>query len=172
MVMSLLIAVILGLAPTAFAVTPGSLEVSGTRLSLQGQGTRSKFFVDLYSVALYLPHRFPADEAGRIWNERLPKALRVQILYNGSLPDKIPQSWKAELQPALTFEQKEALAQAYGNLNTGDTIHITYAPDSGTRIAVGDRVVLTDRGDALMRAFLDLWAGRSPVSKELRGALL
>ena len=169
-VLALLVVVTLGWPPAVVAA-PESIEVSGTRLNLQGQGTRSKFFFDLYSVALYLRHPF-SDDAGRIWDESVPKALRVEILYNGALPDEIPQSWKAELLPALTFEQKETLARAYAQLTTGDTIRITYSPDSGTRIVVGGRVVLTDQGGALMRAFLDLWAGRSPVSKELRGALL
>lgn len=170
-VVLLMVAVTAGRVSAAAVRAPQSIEVGGSRLTLTGEGTRSKFFfVDLYSVALYLPHPFSA--AGRIWDEGVPKALRVEILYGGSLPDKIPKSWKVELLPALTFEQKEDLARVYASLNTGDTILITYAPDSGTRILVGDAVVLTDPGDALIHAFLDLWVGKSPVSKELRGSLL
>ena len=170
-VVLLMVSAIAGQVSAAAAGAPQSIEVGGSRLTLQGEGTRSKFFfVDLYSVALYLPHRF--SEAGRIWDEGVPKALRAEILYEGSLPDEIPKSWKVELLPALTFEQKLDLALVYASLDTGDTILITYAPDSGTRMLVGDAVVLTDPGDALIRAFLDLWVGKSPVSKELRGSLL
>ena len=167
----LLLALALGVPADTVAAPPQTIELGGSRLLLQGQGTRTKFFfIDLYSIALYLPHRFP--DVRRIWDSDVPKALSVEILYTGSLPDKIPKSWNQELLPGLTFDQKDAVAAAWANLNAGDTIRVTYAPASGTKLLVGDRVVLTERDDTLMRSFLDLWVGRSPVSKELRGSLL
>ena len=168
-VLSLL--VLLARGEPASAVAPATMDLGSHRLMLQGQGTRTKFvFVDLYSVALYLPRRL--DDVRRIWDPDVPKALRVEILCGGSLPDKIPKSWSRELLPSLTYEQKDAVAEAWATLNAGDTIRMTYTPEAGTSILVGDRLVLTDRDDALMRSFLDLWVGKSPVSKELRGSLL
>ena len=152
------------------AAAPATVDVGGHRLTLQGQGTRSTAFVDLYSAALYLPRRLA--DVRRIWDPDIPKALYVEILYGGSLPDKIPKSWSRELLPSLTFEQKDAVAEAWATLNTGDTIRVTYTPEAGTSILVGERLVLTDRDDTIIRSFLDLWVGRSPVSKELRGSLL
>jgi Chalcone isomerase-like len=148
-------AALAGWASGAAAAPPSSIGVSTTRLTLQGQATRSKCLIDLYSIALYLPHPFP--DAGRIWNQTVPKALRVEILYNGSLPDKIPRGWKQELLPPVTFQQEQTLMEAYAKLNVADTIWIAYTPDLGTRILIVDRVVLADPGDELMRAFLDLW---------------
>ncbi len=158
-------------AQAAAAGAPAAMDVGRHHLTLQGQGTRSKLFVvDLYSVALYLPRRLV--EVRRIWDPDVPKALSVEILYGGSLPDKIPKSWRQELLPSLTFEQKDAVAEAWAALSAGDTVRVTYAPESGTSIFVDNRLVLTDQDDTLMRSFLDLWVGKSPVSKELRGSLL
>ena len=155
----------------AAASPPPSTEVSGHHLTLQGHGTRSKFFfLDLYSVALYLPH--PFSEPGGIWDASVAKALRVEILYPGSLPENIPRSWKRDLLPALTPDQRNTLAWVYASLATGDTIWVTYAPGAGTRFLVGASVVLEDQGDAVMRAFLDLWAGKNAVSRKLRDALI
>ena len=147
------------------------MDVGRTELTLQGEGTRSKLgFIDLYSVALYLPQRY--SDVRRIWDSDVPKAIIVEILCNGSLPDKIPRSWSNELLPGLTFEQKHAVADAWANLSTGDTIRLTYAPGTGTSLRLGEQEVLTGADDAIMRSFLDLWVGRSPVSKELPGSLL
>jgi hypothetical protein len=163
--------VLLARVQSAAATAPAAMDVGNHHLTLQGQGIRSKFFViDLYSVALYLPRRIP--DVRHIWDADVPKALRVEILYGGSLPDKIPTSWSRELLPSLTFEQKDAVAEAWATLSAGDTIRLTYTPESGTSLVVGNRLVLSDPDDALMRAFLDLWVGKSPVSKELRGSLL
>ena len=162
--------VVLSCPASLAAAPPRTIDVGGTELTLQGHGTRSKLgFIHLYSVALYLPQRY--SDVRRIWDSDIPKGLIVEILYNGSLPDTIPKSWRNELLPGLTFEQKHAVANAWGTLNAGDLVRVTYAPDSGTTLLVGDRVLLTDRDDAIMRSFLDLWVGRSPVSKELRGSL-
>lgn len=164
------IAVFAGGASADAAGPPQSLEVSGSRLTLQGQGTRSKlFFID--------PTRWRCicRVHPRGWAH-----LGRESTESPSRRDPVPRI--AARQDSSVVEGRivagphvraEGRARAsLRDLNTGDTIRITYAPDSGTRILVGDTVVLTDQGDALMRAFLDLWVGRSPVSKELRGSLL
>ena len=167
----LVLLVLLAWTASPAAAPPRTIDVGGTQLTLQGQGTRSKLgFINLYLVALYLPQRL--SEVRRIWDSDIPKGLIVEILYNGSLPDTIPKSWSNELLPGLTFDQKHAIADAWANLSTGDTIRLTYAPNSGTTLHLGGREMLTEGDDAIMRSFLDLWVGRSPVSKELRGSLL
>jgi hypothetical protein len=167
----LVLLVVLSRPASLAAAPPRTIDVGGTPLTLQGQGTRSKLgVIDLYSVALYLPQRY--SDVRRIWDSDVPKGLIVEILYNGSMPDKVPKSWSNELLPGLTFEQKHAVADAWANLSTGDTIRLTYAPGSGTSLRLGEREVLRDGDDAIMRSFLDVWVGRSPVSKELRGSLL
>ena len=167
----LLLFVLAARVQPAAATAPTTMDVGGHRLTRQGQGTRSAFLaIDLYSVALYLPRRLA--DVHRIWDPDIAKAFRVEILYGGSLPDKVPQSWSQELLPSLTFEQKDAVAEAWATLKAGDTIRVTYAPEAGTRIFVGERLVIKDDDDTIMRSFLDLWVGKSPVSKELRGSLL
>lgn len=60
-------------ARTADVRVPEAIEAGGTRLLLNGQGTRSvPFFVELYSVALYLPRR--ASDPEHIRDDRVPKA--------------------------------------------------------------------------------------------------
>ena len=57
-------------------------------------------------------------------------------------------------------------------LSPGDDIWIAYAPEKGTLLRAGGRTVLTDPGDGLMNAILNLWLGPSPVSSELHDALV
>ncbi|MFN2446040.1 MAG: hypothetical protein ABR606_10745 [Vicinamibacterales bacterium] len=83
----------------------------GDSLTRASQATRSKLFglVDIYRVTLYAASGQASIDALR--TARRPIALRVDILYDGSLPDRIPQEWKRELMPALHSEQQEALAR-------------------------------------------------------------
>lgn len=167
-----IMSVVLALAvPAAAASLPKALQVGGERLTLSGHGTRNELlFVELYAVGLYLPQRM--SDAQAISQPKVPKAVRVEIRYDGSLPDRIPAGWRSELMPALTKDQQETLVRHYQQLKPGDTITISYTPDSGTRVAVSDREILQDNGHEVMKAFLDVWIGRQPVSEDLKQSLL
>jgi hypothetical protein len=166
------VALVLLLAVPLLAVSlPETLQVGGQRLMLAGQGTRTELvFVELYSVALYLPHNMSKPRA--IEGASVPKALRVQIRYDGSLPDRIPAGWRSELMPALTQQQQQQLLQQYQKLQQGDVITISYAPETGTTVAVNGGQILQDESDQVMNAFLDVWIGQTPVSEDLKQALL
>jgi len=153
------------------AAAPDTLQIGGHRLTLAGQGTRTELmFVELYSVGLYLPHHMSKAQA--IETPNVPKAVRLEIRYDGSLPDRIPAGWRSELTPALTQEQQRQLLQHYQTLQQVHVVTISYTPQSGTSVAVNGAQILHDAGDQVMNAFLDVWIGRTPVSEDLKQALL
>lgn len=92
----------------------------------------------------------------QIRQSHVPKAPRIPLLYEGSLPDRIPAQWREELVPVLSPEQMRRLRDTYAALGQGDVLLIASAPAGGTRVSVGDRIALTDPGHALMDAFLAL----------------
>ena len=146
--------------------------VAGETLALQAKGTRSRLFgaVDIYTVGVYSARDVDSVEALR--HPQLTRAVRVNVVYDGGMPAKIPQEWWQELVPVLDTQQQQTLREAFARVSAGDDIWITYAPSEGTLVRAGGRTVLTDRGDGLMNAVLNLWLGATPVSSDLRDVLV
>lgn len=149
----------------------GTPQVAGEPLALRASGTRSRFFgvVDLYSVGIYTAAPVSSTESLR--DSAMVKAVRVAVLYDGRMPGTVPADWWRELEPALTPDQEQRLRNTFSLLSTGDDIWITYAPREGTRMVHGGTTVVSDDGDGLMNAVLDLWLGPNPVSQDLHQTL-
>lgn len=164
-----LAAALLG-APAASAQdAPSQLRIGEVTVTLAAEGTRERWFIDLYRVALYAPTPTPTLDSLRA---DVPKALRIEVLYGGDMPESIPAQWKQELMPALSESEIGRLRQAYAGLDEGDVVLIEYAPDTGTQILVNGQSVVRDRGDRPMQAFLDVFVGRDPVSAGLKRTLI
>lgn len=157
-------------AQAANGDVPQQLTVGEHRLSLNGQGTRKWLFVELYSVALYLPQ--PMADVQAIRDPGIPKAFQVQFLYGGDQPDRIPASWRKELLPSLNPEQAQQLQDSYARLREGDVLRVVYVPEDGAQLLVNEQPVLSDKGPGLMNGFIELFLGANPVSEDLRRALL
>jgi hypothetical protein len=110
--------------------------------------------------------------AAALRDSETPKAIRIEVVYDGSLPDQIPGAWQGELLPVLDPRQQEKLRDAYAQLKPNDWVSIDYVPSRGTTVTVLGERVLVDRGQELMGAFLDLWVGQTPVSEEMKQELL
>lgn len=159
-------------AGAALIAQPATLHNGTDALALAGRATRSRLFglVDIYGVALYVPQGRATIDSIR--SARVPVALRVEILYNGSLPDEIPSKWREELMPELGSAQQQSLTRAYARLESGDVIEIRFAPGRGTTVSVSGTRVLADKGFGLMAAFLSIWIGQTAVSEEIKSELL
>ena len=172
-----LIAIPLGLAPVllgapavADAPVPQTMTIGGRELVLNGYGTRTSYTYDLYTVALYLPQ--PMTSAERIDDPSIAKAFRVEAVYEGSMPDEVPEAWRSELLPPLSQQQVATLKDAFDTLESSDIVGVTFVPGSGTTVQLNDEVVLYDPGHDLMAAAIDLWLGPDPVSADIRSQLL
>ncbi|CAN5863171.1 hypothetical protein BH20GEM3_BH20GEM3_10610 [soil metagenome] len=91
-----IVAILLILIP--FGATPDAAaprqepttRVDGRQFSLRAKATRAMFFgtLDLYSVGIYTSE--PIRGVNELRNSDMPKALRVGVLYDGGMPEKIP----------------------------------------------------------------------------------
>lgn len=156
--------------PPAAAATPITVRVGSVALVLAGEATREKVFFDLYRVAMYLPRR--SRDVSYIRNAETAKAFRVEVLYGGPAPDEVPEDWRRELVPVLTAQQMARLNGAFQSLQEGDVILATFAPGAGSTISLNGRTLVSDTGNQLIEALIDLWLGRDPVSEDIKAALL
>jgi hypothetical protein len=125
---------------------------------------------DLYALSLYLPR--PTGDASAVLGEAMPKLLRLDVTYDGKVPDGLPEEWAGRLREEVSREFMRTLRGIYNELRGGDTVRIAYAPGGGTTMTVNGRVVASRPGSDLMDSLLGLWIGRNPVSENMKRLLL
>ncbi len=158
-------------AATVEGVTlPPTLEVSGRELPLRGCGVREVFFMNIYVAGLYLPEKGMSQEA--ILSADTAKAVRLQIVYDGSLPQDIPESWQAPLDQMVRRDLENTIKNIYQNFQAGDQVTIEYTPGFGTTISVNGERTREREGHELISPLLRLWIGDRAVSANLRELLL
>jgi Chalcone isomerase-like len=150
---------------------PPTITYSGRQLELAGCGTREMmFFVDVYVISIYLPE--PSADGATIMAPGTPKLVRLDVVYDGSMPDDLPADWRARLEDEISAEMVDTLQGFYQDIRSGDVVAIGYAPDSGTRIEVNGETVVARPGDQLIGAMLEIWIGADPISENLKRLLL
>lgn len=149
---------------------PPAITVAGEELVRAGQGERKKWFIGLYKVGFYVPRGRTILSAAA--DRSVPKAFRIQVTYEGELPDEVPRQWQQQLLPPLDGAQARALNEMYARLRGGDVVMVRYVPGDGTRLSRNGAHVLSTPEYRFMAAFVDLFLGANPVSEDLRAELL
>lgn len=154
--------------------------LAGQPLVLNGVGLRSKMFIKVYVVGLYLPHKEtrPGDVLA------MPGAKRVQLVMmrnvgSGLLADSLSKglaenSSKAELaQLQARVDQLKSTMTSLGEARKGSKILLDFQPGVGTHVTVDGKAVGNDiPGDDFYRALLRIWIGDEVASKPLKAELL
>ena len=156
---------------------PESLNKAGLSLVLNGAGTRSKFFMDVYVSALYLKHK--SQDAETILREDKPMGLRLHIvsgLVNSKkLKDAINEgfinSTGGNLQP-IQSQIDQFMALMEEETNKGDFFDFLYLPNVGTKVYKNDTYKKDIKGLNFKRAFFGIWLGDEPADDDLREEML
>jgi hypothetical protein len=123
--------------------------------------------MELYALSLYLPSG-TATDASRILVGGTLKLLRLDVTYDGRVPNDLPEEWAQQLREQVSREFMRTLQNHYNNLKSGDTVRIAYVPGQGTTLTVNRRAVVTRPGSELMNAMLGMWIGRDPISGDMK----
>lgn len=167
-----------GFARTVGDVTlPDSLQIHNSALVLNGAGMRSKYFLDVYVVGLYLPqagqdaqHIISADQvqavrlvitSSRITRDRLVDSIEDGIRQSAGKEFPRYQPMLQELWDALTFEVK-----------IGDQFDFTYVPQSGTHFYRNGELLRVLPQFDFKQVLFGIWLGNDPVQDSLKQALL
>jgi hypothetical protein len=154
--------------------------LSGQPLVLNGLGLRSKMFIKVYVVGLYLPHK--ETLASEVLD--MPGAKRVQLVMmrdvgaelladnlSKGLADGTAKAELAQLQPRV--ETLKAVMRSVGEAHKGSRIQLDYLPGAGTRVSVDGKTIGGDiPGEDFYRALLRIWIGDEVGSKPLKAELL
>ncbi len=149
---------------------PDTAETGLGPLVLSGCGLREVLWYDIYAVGLYFAE--PAYDAATALDPARAKAARVEVLFEGDIPEDLPSKWRARLEDLLKRDVLRTFKDIYRELETGDTLTLSYAPERGTTVELNGEKTLQAPGHEAMGAFLRQWLGPEPVSKNLRRLLL
>lgn len=158
------------------ALAESVTAADGTRLTLNGAGVRSKFVVDVYVAALYLPQK--TTSADTAWQGAGVKRIELHFLREVDAK-KIVAAWDegfaantgaADL--TRLRERIERFNALFPTLRKGDIVSLEYVPARGTQVSIGAQGRGLIAGDDFAQALFRIWLGEQPVSAKLKTSLL
>lgn len=156
---------------------PGTVNVEGKQLKLNGSGVRKKSVlrVKVYIAGLYLetgstnPEQIlAADHIRRLDLLMTHSAPRKRVI--GEFRDGISQNSPSQMK-ALTARLERFLDEM-PDANEGERLSITYVPGQGTSLRGPTRNGTVIPGKDFADAVLAAWLGKAPLDHELKLRLL
>ena len=167
-----------------FAIMPvlaielsNNIEYQETKLTLNGHGTRIKFFMKVYESSLYLESL--SSNADEIINNDAPMSIRIDVMSSLVTPDAMKTALNEGLVKSTgnnTGPLMKEINQLNATFNTevgsGDFYEFTYLPDSGTHILKNSNYIDTIPGIEFKKAFFGIYLSSNPIQKSLKKAML
>lgn len=166
-------------APTTASFDTAA-EVAGTKLLLNGKGTRTRFAFKVYDMALYTPKKVgtPAELLA------LPGPKRLMFVAQRELPGTdLGRLFLRGMTANATQAQMTRHAQSSTRLidvfsgrpklNPGESFAMEFEPGKGTTFYIMGKAQGAPVGDdEFFGLVLRIWFGDSPADADLRDALL
>lgn len=174
---------------TLFLFTSADVEVSDVLYKsevtfnnkifvLNGAGIREKFFLDLYTVGLYLKTKSSHAEA--ILNSEDGKLLRIVVVsglitsdrFNKGMDEGFKKSSNGEAY--LYSDQIELLKNGFGSdFNVNDEFFIYFESDGKVSIYKGIKLrMVIPSNKYFQKILLGVWLGKEPAGNQLKENLL
>ncbi len=156
------------------------VRVGQADLQLNGAGLRTRFFLNVYAIGLYLggPKKTAADALSAPGFKRIHIQL-LRDLTAAQFVDALVESFHnnndgAETGPFKTrLDELKSTMMAINAAKKGDVIHIDWLPDQGTRITLNGRPLGKElAGEDFYRALMKIWLGPKAVQESVKEALL
>lgn len=165
---------------TSGVTFPGTVNLAGSSLQLNGAGTRHKFVVKVYAAGLYLGTRATTPEA--VYATPGAKRLHVVMLreidanelgrlftrgmQDNASREAFSKSIPGTLRMSEIFSNRRKLA-------TGDSFSVDWVPGTGTTVLVnGEPQGAPIREPEFFTALMSIWLGPRPADDALKNALL
>ena len=185
----LLLALVIGSGPgLALATTQDingvkvddTADVRGTKLALNGAGTRFRLIAKVYVAALYTGKKTASlDElVGQPGPKRLTITMLRDIdsnefgkLLTRGMEDNNPKAEMSKLIPGLI--KMSQFFSDYKKLSTGDSFTVDWVPGSGTVITIkGKPQDVQFKEPEFYKALMAIWLGPVPADFKLKDALM
>jgi hypothetical protein len=155
------------------------INLAGSELQLNGAGIRTKFFLKIYAVGLYLPQK--SEGADAVLSSKGIRRIQIVTLRDltaEQLADAFVESLtanhsEAEMSKlAARVERFRATMLSIGKAPEKTMIRLDYLPATGTRLTIGNDQKGGDiAGEDFYLALLRIWLGNSPIQADLKDKL-
>ena len=156
---------------------PKTIEYQGSKLILNGQGTRVVFFMKVYDGSLYLKTK--NTNAEEIVNNDAPMAIRIDVAsemvtaeaMKKALSDGLEKSTNNNTGPILN--EIEQLSSSFNTaVNSEDFYEFIYIPEIGTHVLKNNELIELITGLEFKKAFFGIFLSNNPIQKNLKKAML
>ena len=156
---------------------PKKIEYQEMELTLNGHGTRIKFFMKVYEASLYLESS--SNNAEEILNNDEPMSIRIDVMSSLVTPEAMKTALNEGLEKS-TRKNTTPIMKEIGQLNasfnsdvgTGDFYEFIYLPDSGVHVLKNSTFIDTIPGIDFKKAFFGIFLSNNPIQKSLKKAML
>ena len=165
------------LSPINASEAPRSMEYQGTKLMLNGQGTRVKFFMKVYDTSLYLGSQ--SSNAEEILNSNEAMAIRLDVTSTMVTTDAMKDALNSGLVKStgnntspLTAEINQLISTFNSDVTDSDFFEFIYIPGAGINVLKNSAYIDTIPGIEFKKAFFGIWLSNNPIQKNLKKAML
>ena len=156
---------------------PKTIEYQGSKLTLNGHGTRVILFMKVYEGSLYLENK--SIDANKIIDVNDAMALRIDVLSTMVTADAMKKALKEGLEKStgnntgpISAQMKQLSSSFDSGVNTGDFYEFIYIPESGTHVIKNEELVDVIPGLEFKKAFFGIFLSDNPIQKNLKKAML
>lgn len=157
---------------------PRTMKFEGKTLQLNGAGSRSKMWVEVYIQALYLSQL--SQNPTEIINDNLEMSIRIEITSALVSSGKLTRALHAGFEKSAgadfdKYKPRMELLKGFlaDEITKGDVYELTYNPaDSSVWIVKNGELKGKIPGFDFKKVFFGIWLGDRPVDDELKNSLL
>jgi len=173
----LLLLCTLSLTPINAADIPSSMEYQGSKLVLNGYGSRVNFFMKVYENSLCLLSS--SSNAEEIINKDKAMAIRIDVTSSLVTTDAMKKALNEGLVKSTDnntgpiMKEIDQLTSTFNSdVSTGDFYEFIYLPGTGTNVLKNSEYIDTIPGIEFKKAFFGIWISNNPIQKNLKKAML
>lgn len=165
------------------ALTVGGIDLPDTytagsaELQLNGAGTRSKFFMDLYVGSLYVPQAHNNGDAVVEADE--PQAITLHITSGMITSDRMTEATMDGFEAstdgdmsAVKADIDQFMAVFKEEIKEGDVFDLVYVPGEGVNVLKNGEQKDTVGDLAFKKALFGIWLSDDPAQKSLKKDML
>ena len=161
-------------------IVPRHIDFKGKQLELNGFGTRSKLWMDVYVQALYLS--VLSQDADAILNSNSVMGIRIQITSSLVTSKKLSKAFEKGLRKSIGEENIEKIREQADSLERiisrepiveKDFFNLIYSPeDTSIWVYKNDKLEGKIPGLEFKKTFFGIWLSDNPVDSDLKNDLL
>jgi Chalcone isomerase-like len=156
---------------------PDTYSAMDTELKLNGAGTRSKWFMDLYIGGLYVPETI--DDGQAIINADEPQAITLHIISGMITSDKMKSATMEGFENstggdlAAIKDDVDAFLEVFSEeIKDGDVFDLVYLPGEGVRVLKNGKERATIGDLEFKKALFGIWLSDEPAQEDLKEKML